>query len=660
MSKKKRKKDMPNEDIESFDYMKTIKTNLLNVLKDEAILPIIQDLVIRTNKIVIHACQFIKIYCIHLFDNNMQLPIIDKKFISNVFIIITKRNDKRGSLSEDKYNDEMKRMKSFYEEHYKQTLYDNEVIYYDKLPYILAYEAIDIETNINTNIKEHFITHLHKFVNITFNLQQHKDEIKQIKDKDIRKEKYKAITDELNKVKYDFLSLSNNFKSDNKYHEWIEEQRKNILPDKKTFDKDSIHYDLCSNTQDYLKGYIYMNKQLENMNDKNIRLFNVLPLRSNIVPKHICIDTCSLISNFLGVESTTPYYKNYKQNDNQHKLWDRFFNLKDKIFKKKHYIFNYMIKTDGVAVSILFICLDNNNKPLKFNPCQTKPEENIKYIEDEIITDEIRNKKVICIDPNYCDLIYCGSRDENCILQTFRYTQNQRRLETRVKKYNKMLYQFNKQTTIQGQNVKEIETILSHYNKKTCNYNNFKDYITQKNKLNYLLYSHYDNKLFRKLKLNIYINTQKSESKMIKNFKKKFGNPENTICVMGDFDKGNQHMKGLEPVICKRFRRLFRNTGYKTYMINEFRTSKLCNCCHKEIEPFLIRDSHKPKDKKNEKKILVNGLLSHKEDKHECEIIHNRDKNAVQNMLYIVKHIFETGRRPEAFSRIHAQFTLSH
>lgn len=660
MSKKKRKKDMPNEDIESFDYMKTIKTNLLNVLKDEAILPIIQDLVIRTNKIVIHACQFIKIYCIHLFDNNMQLPIIDKKFISNVFIIITKRNDKRGSLSEDKYNDEMKRMKSFYEEHYKQTLYDNEVIYYDKLPYILAYEAIDIETNINTNIKEHFITHLHKFVNITFNLQQHKDEIKKIKDKDIRKEKYKAITDELNKVKYDFLSLSNDFKSDNKYHEWIEEQRKYILPDKKTFDKDSIHYDLCSNTQDYLKGYIYMNKQLENMNDKNIRLFNVLPLRSNIVPKHICIDTCSLISNFLGVESTTPYYKNYKQNDNQHKLWDRFFNLKDKIFKKKHYIFNYMIKTDGVAVSILFICLDNNNKPLKFNPCQTKPEENIKYIEDEIITDEIRNKKVICIDPNYCDLIYCGSRDENGILQTFRYTQNQRRLETRVKKYNKMLDQFNKQTTIQGQNVKEIETILSHYNKKTCNYNNFKDYITQKNKLNYLLYSHYENKLFRKLKLNIYINTQKSESKMIENFKKKFGNPENTICVMGDFDKGNQHMKGLEPVICKRFRRLFRNTGYKTYMINEFRTSKLCNCCHKEIEPFLIRDSHKPKDKKNEKKILVNGLLSHKEDKHECEIIHNRDKNAVQNMLYIVKHIFETGRRPEAFSRIHAQFTLSH
>ncbi len=312
-----------------------------------------------------------------------------------------------------------------------------------------------------------------------------------------------------------------------------------------------------------------------------------------------------------------------------------------------------MFKTDGVAVSILFIRLDSDNKPLKYNPCKTSSEEHINYIEDEIITDKLRSKKIVCIDPNYSDLIYCGSKDENDNLQTFRYTQNQRRLETRVKKYNKILDQFNKQTTIQGKNVKELETILSHYNKKTCNYDSFKDYITQKNKLNYLLYSHYENKLFRKLKLNRYINTQKSESKMIKNFKKKFGTADNVVCVMGDFDKSNNHMKGIEPVICKRFRKLFRNAGYKTYLINEFRTSKLCNCCHKEIEPFMTRLSHKPKDHKIEKKILVNGLLSHKEDKHECEIIHNRDKNAVQNMLYIVKHIFETRRRPEAFSRIH-------
>ena len=37
--------------------------------------------------------------------------------------------------------------------------------------------------------------------------------------------------------------------------------------------------------------------------------------------------------------------------------------------------------------------------------------------------------------------------------------------------------------------------------------------------------------------------------------------------------------------------------------------------------------------------------------KHNCEIYHNRDKNAVQNMLKIVKSIFNTGKRPEVFCR---------
>jgi hypothetical protein len=652
MSKKKRKKDVP-QDTEIFDYMKTIKTNILNVLKDDSILHIINDIVMRTNKIVIHACQFIKLYCIHLYDNNLDLPIINKKFICNVFMTITSRMDKRGSLSEVKYSNDMISLHKFYNAHYKQNIYDNELIYYDKLPYILAYEAIDIETNITTNIKEHFITHLHKFVNISFNIQKQKDEIKQIKDKDIRKERYKAVTDELNKVKYDLLSLSKDFKSDVKYHEWIIEHRKYILPNKTNFDKDSIRYDLCSNTQDYLKPYIYINKQLENQNDENIRLFNVLPLRNNIVPKHICIDTCGIISNFLGDESTTLYYKNYKKDDNQYNLWNRFFDLNNKIFKKNQYTFNYMIKTDGISVSILFIRLDENNKPLKFNPYKTQGGEHILYIENEIIKDELRDKNVVCIDPNYSDLIYCGSKDDNDNLQTFRYTQNQRRIETRVKKYSKIIDDLNKQTVIDNNNVKELETDLSSYNKKTCNFESFKDYIKVKNKLNYLLFKHYENRLFRKFKLNRYINTQKSESKMIINFKKKFGKPENVICVMGDFDKGNNHMKGLEPVICRRFRKLFRNAGYKTYLVNEFRTSKLCNCCHQEIEPFLRRESHKPNDYQTGRKITINGLLSHKENKLNCEIIHNRDKNAVQNMLYIVKHIFEKGKRPEAFNRIH-------
>ena len=43
-------------------------------------------------------------------------------------------------------------------------------------------------------------------------------------------------------------------------------------------------------------------------------------------------------------------------------------------------------------------------------------------------------------------------------------------------------------------------------------------------------------------------------------------------------------MKGVEPIICKRIRRIFKNAGY---------------------ESFLIRKSNKPKDIMKNKNILV-------------------------------------------------------
>lgn len=88
--------------------------------------------------------------------------------------------------------------------------------------------------------------------------------------------------------------------------------------------------------------------------------------------------------------------------------------------------------------------------------------------------------KVVCADPNHSDLIYCGAKDENNKLQTFRYTQNQRRLECRFEKYNKIIDNINTETKIEDQTIKEIETSLSAYNSKTCNYDKFMNYSIEK------------------------------------------------------------------------------------------------------------------------------------------------------------------------------------
>jgi hypothetical protein len=136
---------------------------------------------------------------------------------------------------------------------------------------------------------------------------------------------------------------------------------------------------------------------------------------------------------------------------------------------------------------------------------------------------------------------------------------------------------------------------------------------------------------------------------MIRNFKSIYGKPKDVIFIIGDYDKGQNNMRGKEPVICKKFRLIFKNSGYKTYLINEYKTSKTCNGCHGELETFFKRESCKPKDKKKE--ITLHGLLRCTNAKHKCEIIHNRDKNAVQNMLNIVENVFRDGCRPKIFCR---------
>jgi hypothetical protein len=660
MVKKKKEKTKKKEE-DNFDYMKTNKDNINNIIKDPTILPIINDLVNRTNKIVIHTYQFIKLYLIYHYDNNIPFPIIDKNFICDVFKVLTIRKCNKGGYTENTIPDKLKGLLHFYKTHYSKTISHNETIYYDKLCYILAYEAIDMTTNINNNIQEHFIDHLNKYVNIVFKVKEKSKQItKDNKDKTIRKQLHKNLYDEISKVKKDLIHFAD-FTSDQKYHKWIIQERIKLFPNKISFAKNSIHYDLKANTQDYLISMFHISNELEKLNEiriqneeKQIRLFNVLPLRTNIVGKNICIDTCALISNFLGDEPTNPHLRDYKKDNNQYDLWNRFFKLNKRTFKKgQKYTFNSMIRTDGVSCCVLFVRVDVNKKPLKKTRknktcCE---EENIDYIEKIEITDELRKMKVVCADPGMSDLIYCGAKDTDGKLQTFRYTQNQRRLETRLKKYNKIIDRINKETKIENQSIKEIETELSVLNSKTCHYEKFMKYCLEKNKINYKLYSHYEQRLFRKFKLNRFTNTQKSELKMVKNFQNKFGSPKNTIFVMGDYDKGSYHMKGLEPVISKKFRRIFKNAGYKTYLVNEFRTSKLCNCCNEELEYFLERPSQKPKLKKVGGTEICHGILRCQSVKHKSKIFHNRDKNAVQNMLNIVRSVFDTGKRPEVFCR---------
>jgi hypothetical protein len=133
---------------------------------------------------------------------------------------------------------------------------------------------------------------------------------------------------------------------------------------------------------------------------------------------------------------------------------------------------------------------------------------------------------------------------------------------------------------------------------------------------------------------------------MINNFKKIFGKPEDVIICAGDFEQ-KQHMKYKEPTKGIGMRKLFRQNGYKLYLVDEFRTSCMCSICKTEIgrcDKFKIRKNPKPYKSGN---ILVHGLLTCKK----CSCVWNRDVNGATNIYRIAKNAINGIERPKYLCR---------
>ena len=207
-----------------------------------------------------------------------------------------------------------------------------------------------------------------------------------------------------------------------------------------------------------------------------------------------------------------------------------------------------------------------------------------------------------------------------------------------------MIIQELKRCKIYGKTITEYETELSIFNRKSLDIEEYKKYLYVKNSMNYHLTKFYKRDIFRKLKLNGYMNRKRSEQRMINNFKKKFGNSNNVIIAIGDYEQ-KKHMKFKEPTKGIGMRKLFRSNGYKVYLVDEYRTSCRCsNCEGGECKKFMIKKNPKP-DKNN--LILVHTLLR---CKNGCGIW-NRDCNGTKNIYKIASNAIQNRKRPTFLSR---------
>ena len=624
------------------EFFKSIKTSLKSILKHPEINTAkINDVVIKSHKIVIHTLQFLKLYLMHHYEtHNQSLPVIDKKLINTTMKVICGVKDEKRGRPPNKDTLELKdKLTMYYKEHYLQ--YTQE----DKLDYtymsnVLAYLTEDIITMYENNIQLHYVDYVERFVNVVWKKKMLTEKIRKLyKTKTERESRIRSLCGELRKIKNDILTVDKTtYTSKPYYHSWITEQKKRILPNKTKFQKDSVSYDLKCKIMDYFPCMITMMKQVEKEEET---ISNVFPLRSGISPNYIRLDTITLVHLLLRKEQGNKSDYNDEGNTKKHedKIWQFFFRTERKVFTKTGYSFHHMISTDGVGVSILLLRKDLVGNKI---PNAKKNISKEQYIDELKDYTALQTKKIVGIDPGKDDLIYCvdgASKDAN----VFRYSQNQRRKETKMKKYNNIVLAM-KTHKIQGKSVIEYETELSKFNRKTLDVTKFKQYINEKNRINHLLFGFYRKELFRKLKFGRYINAKRNEQKMVSNFKKTFGNPEEVVICIGDWEQKKQ-MKFKEPTLGIGIRTLFRKNKYQVFLVDEFRSSCKCSRCNGGVcEKFRLREN--PRPNKDDMR-LVHGLLRCKNGCGEW----NRDRNGSSNIYKIAYQAIHNLARPSYLCR---------
>ena len=157
-------------------------------------------------------------------------------------------------------------------------------------------------------------------------------------------------------------------------------------------------------------------------------------------------------------------------------IWRLFFNIDKKIFKKKkNYVFDGMIFTDGYGVSILFI--NKNEKGSKYNAnvvnkkYKTTYIESLKKTEKNTLFKKYEKGKndinLVGIDPGKIDLLFATNGEVKKINKGNKiinkptylsYSHARRKHECRMNKYRKIIEKDKKRVKIHKKTVKEIET----------------------------------------------------------------------------------------------------------------------------------------------------------------------------------------------------------
>ncbi|KAJ2865608.1 hypothetical protein GGH94_002125 [Coemansia aciculifera] len=372
-------------------------------------------------------------------------------------------------------------------------------------------------------------------------------------------------------------------------------------------------------------------------------------------------------------------------------LWARVVNLKSKPFcDREGLTFSGSVDTDGVSISITFRHPDSVHRH-SYKPCYKADlaapsatdsrTSKCPYITtlSPVQVHAVR-KHLVFNDMGRGDLLYLmgwSSSVENPLV--FRYTRQQRLDETRMCKFTK-LREIVKNEHDDSIAIRRAELYLADFNHASLDPEEFLDYVSARSLVWEDLSNFYSNTMtkhtrslhqvrfeeghvrrdypfHRKLRLSAFINQQQADARLKRNMVQKFGKRLVMVCGNWSAPMARFH----SPIRGRGWRKKFKKFGFRTYLFDEFRTSKTCPSCHGDLANFKWIENPRPYQRWQRRQTLCHGLLQCsnclvKQLDDEREIVYkprlyNRNLAAVLNFRRITKYYIRTGKTPRVFWR---------
>jgi len=431
-----------------------------------------------------------------------------------------------------------------------------------------------------------------------------------------------------------------------------------------------------------------MINMMQFVDDVGGKLYSLFPTTGTSIPGHTLVDTTTLTNLLWPIKGATSHYTRgrtssiLKRDTTKHGWLKTSIDLVRDLFllvkESKHtshgvrldesespvlvsgaphytgssfYTFHHQVVTDGVSTSTTLVKKTSAHELHPKSPPRARgvrdPEDTYTHRLSDQQKQQFTSHQVVGVDPSKRGTFYGTSSSVKSDHKKVRYTSDQRRKEKKTKSSRRLMTSEKRETTVSNRSTEQHESDLSAHSSNTTDLERYRAYVLAKSTCSTSTRELYHRTKYRKRKLQTYVSTQKSESKLTKSIKKQLGGPDTTLTAVGDWSGGSHHRRLHEPVAGTGLRKVLRKARYKVLLVDEFRTSRVCSEYMDESgvsEKFRRVSSPRPW---RSGKVVCSGLLRCQT----CQRLWSRDLSAATNIYSTAWSALHGYERPAYLQR---------